>query len=252
MADAAALSNIPALSRERTKPRHAAMVRAAHWLTTLFFLLLLWTGIEILISHPRLYWGEYGNVNTAPLLIIPIPASRESVPTGYSYVLPDQNGWSRSLHFEAAWFLVFTGAAYFLWGLYRGHIQRNLLPARSELSWLALRKSIVEHLHWRNPNEADAGSYNALQRMSYLGVIFVLSPLMIWTGLAMSPAIAGAFPGAVWLLGGQQSARTIHFFGTVALVLFVLVHVAMVCRAGFWSRTRAMITGKTPTKQEVP
>jgi len=88
---------------EDAGPRNAALVRVTHWLTTLAFLALLLTGVEILISHPRFYWGESGNINTPPLFSIPIPPSRSIVPTGYDYVLPDQNGWSRYLHFEAAW-----------------------------------------------------------------------------------------------------------------------------------------------------
>src|SRR5437764_10357290 len=84
-------------------PRHSAVVRITHWITALCFLALLVSGIEILISHPRFYWGESGNVLTPPLFKLPIPASRATVPTGYGYVLPDQNGWSRYLHFEAAW-----------------------------------------------------------------------------------------------------------------------------------------------------
>src|SRR6201987_5374724 len=93
-------------------PRPSALVRVTHWVTTLCFLALLVTGIEIVISHPRFYWGETGNVLTPPLFKLPIPASRNLVPTGYGYVLPDQNGWSRYLHFQAAWVLVFTGVLY--------------------------------------------------------------------------------------------------------------------------------------------
>jgi thiosulfate reductase cytochrome b subunit len=77
-----------------------------------------------------------------------------------------------------------------------------------------------------------------------LFVIFVLFPLVIWTGLAMSPAIASVLPGSVAILGGQQSARTIHFFVTVALVVFLLGHITMVIRAGFRNRVRTMITGR--------
>jgi thiosulfate reductase cytochrome b subunit len=105
-------------------------------------------------------------------------------------------------------------------------------------------------LRFKRPSAAEAWSYNLLQRISYLFVIFVLFPLVIWTGLAMSPAFVSAVPAAVNLLGGQQSARTLHFFVSLALVLFVLVHVVMVFVAGFWSRMRAMITGRVDTKME--
>ena len=110
--------------------------------------------------------------------------------------------------------------------------------------------AIANHLRFARPSEAEALSYNVLQRLTYLFVIFVLFPLVIWTGLAMSPAFVSAVPATVTLLGGQQSARTIHFFVSLALVLFLLVHVVMVCLAGFRSRMRAMITGRAGTQME--
>jgi thiosulfate reductase cytochrome b subunit len=172
--------------------------------------------MEIVVSHPRFYWGETGNVNTPPLFKIPIPASRGTVPTGYGYVLADQNGWSRYLHFEAAWALVLTGLVYMAAGFVTRHFRTNLVGGRI---------------------------YNPLQRKTYLVIIFVLFQLVIWTGLAMSPAVVSAVPAAVTLLGGQQSARTIHFFVSLALFLFLLAHLVMVWRAGFWKLVRAMITG---------
>jgi Ni,Fe-hydrogenase I cytochrome b subunit len=153
-------SAVPATT---VRPRHCAVVRATHWITTLCFLALLVSGVEILISHPRFYWGEAGNVLTPPLFKLPIPASRATVPTGYGYVLPDQNGWSRYLHFQSAWVCVLTG---------------------------------------------------------------------------------------LLVLGGQQSARTIHFFVSVLLVIFLLVHVVMVCLTGFRNRVRAMITGRPAPDME--
>ena len=237
-------------SPSTTAPRHSAVVRLTHWVATLCFFALLVSGIEIVISHPRFYWGETGNVLTSPLFRVPIPASRASVPTGYGYVLPDQNGWSRSLHFQTAWALVFTGLLYIVSGLLTGHFRKHLLPAGSDLSWGALSKVIANHLFLRPPSEAEAWSYNVLQRLTYLIVILVLFPLMIWTGLAMSPAIASVFPGVVTTLGGQQSARTIHFFDTVLLVLFLFVHIVMVYLAGFQDRMRAMITGNAAARKE--
>jgi len=180
-----------------------------HWVTTLCFLALLVTGVEILISHPRFYWGEAGNILTPPLFKIPIPASRSAVPTGYGYVLPDQNGWSRYLHFQTAWVVVFAGLVYVGAGLFTGHFR--------------------------------FASYSVLQRRTYLFVIFVLFPLVIWTGLDMSPAFVSAFPAAVTIFGGQQSARTIHFFVSIFLFLFLVGHVVMVCRSGFWKLMRRMV-----------
>jgi thiosulfate reductase cytochrome b subunit len=228
--------------------RHSLLVRVTHWLTTLAFLALLVSGLELVVSHPRFYWGEVGNVNTRPLFHIPIPASRNLVPTGYGYVLPDQNGWSRYLHFQSAWVLVLTGLVYVGIGLFRGHFRRDLFPTRSDLSAKRLMASIREHLRFKRPGAEDAWSYNVLQRLAYLVIIFVGFPLIVWTGLAMSPSFVSAFPTAVNVLGGQQSARTLHFLLTGALVVFLLVHILMVILAGFWSRVRAMITGRAAAR----
>jgi len=235
-------SRASAVAADTDSPRHTAIVRVTHWITALCFFALLLSGLELVISHPRFYWGEAGNIHTPPLFHIPIPASRSTVPTGYGYVLPDQNGWSRYLHFQAAWAAVLTGLLYAVWGLFAGHFRKNLFPA--DLSWRALSSEIANHLRFKRPDEAEAWSYNALQRLTYLFVIFVLFPLVIWTGLAMSPAVASAFPPVVTAFGGQQSARTIHFFVTIFLVAFLLVHVVMIFLAGFRRRMRAMITGR--------
>ncbi len=167
--------------------------------------------MEILISHPRFYWGETGNVNTHPLFTLPIPASRSMVPTGYGYVLPDQNGWSRYLHFQSAWLAVGTGLLYVGFGFFKGHFRRNLLPAPSDLSPRALATAIARHLRFRRPGEEEAWSYNVLQRLTYLLVIFVLFPLVIWTGLAMSPAYRVCVSGRghrLWAAGNPRARYT--------------------------------------------
>ena len=185
--------------------RHSAVVRMTHWINTIAFFGLLVSGIAILLAHPRLYWGETGNVETPSLIDLPLP-----------FVLVGQSGWGRSLHFLSAWFCILNGLLYVLSGF------------------------LTRHFQWKH----SAGSYNASQRIAYLVVVAILFPLMIWTGLAMSPAITSVFPALVTGLGGQQSARTIHFFIAAFLVLFLLAHVTMVCFAGFTSHVRAMITGK--------
>ena len=231
---------VPAAQR----PRHAALVRVTHWLTAVAFLALLVSGGEIVLSHPRFYWGETGNVNMHPWLNLHLPSSRDTVPTGYGYVLKDQNGWSRYLHFEAAWLLVATGLLYAIWGFFNGHFRSNVFPARSDLSAKTLGGSLLSHLRFERPGPEEQWSYNVLQRISYLIVIFVLFPLMIWTGLAMSFSFVAAFPATVGLLGGHQTARSLHFLTTILLVLFLLVHVFMIAFAGFVTRMRAMITGR--------
>jgi thiosulfate reductase cytochrome b subunit len=237
----AAASVVPPATERK---RHSAMVRVTHWLTTIAFLALLVSGGEIVLSHPRFYWGETGNVNMQPWLNLHLPSSRHSVPTGYGYVLPDQNGWSRYLHFQAAWLAVATALFYGTFGLVSGHFRRNLLPAKSDLSFKRIGVSVGRHWRFERPTADEAWSYNVLQRMTYVLVVFVFFPLMIWTGLAMSFGFTAAFPLAVRLLGGQQTARSLHFLATILLVLFLVVHIVMIVVAGFRNRMRAMLTGR--------
>jgi len=232
------------LSRKTEATRHTAVVRVTHWITVLAFLALLITGGEIVISHPRFYWGEVGNVRTTPAFTLPIPSSRDTVPTGYGYVMPDQNGWSRYLHFEAAWVLVLTGVVYGIAGVWSGHFRKDLLPERRDWRWSAYWQRMARYLRRAPLDAREDRSYNVLQRTAYIAVIFVLFPLVIWTGLAMSPSFTSAFPLTVILLGGRQTARTLHFFLSWALLLFLVVHVTMVALSGFRSRMRAMITGR--------
>jgi Ni/Fe-hydrogenase b-type cytochrome subunit len=247
MADAA----IPATSllKARTVDApagHSALVRVTHWITALCFLALLVSGVEILLSHPRFYWGTTGNVLTKALFQLPVPSSRDMVVTGYNYVLPDQNGWSRYLHFEAAWLSVVTGLVYVVWGFASGHFRRNLVPTGSGQAWKAVLR---DHLRFRRPEASDRPAYNPLQRLAYFCVVFVLFPLIIWTGLAMSPTLDGAFPWIADSVGGRQSARTIHFFDAIALTVFVIVHIVMVARSGFVHRTRAMTVGSAKSEK---
>jgi thiosulfate reductase cytochrome b subunit len=141
--------------------------------------------------------------------------------------------------------VVLTGLLYAIYGLFTGHFRKNLFPGSADLSWRGFSVAIAKHLRFERSGQAEAWTYNVLQRLTYLLVIFIMFPLVIWTGLAMSPAFVSAVPATVTLLGGQESARTIHFFVSVALLLFLLIHVVMVCLAGFRNRMRAMVTGRT-------
>jgi thiosulfate reductase cytochrome b subunit len=243
-------SSASAIPARTVRARHSALVRVTHWITTLCFLALLISGFGILISHPRFYWGETGNINTTPLFKIPIPASRNLVPTGYGFVLPDLNGWGRYLHFQAAWIVVLTGVLYVIYSLLTGHLQKNLFPRKADFSWRVFSSEIASHLRFARPPAAEAWSYNLLQRIAYLFLIVILFPVVVWTGLAMSPAFVSVVPATVTAFGGQQSARTIHFFLTLALLLFLLIHLVMIGLAGFWNRTQPMITGRPPTSKE--
>jgi thiosulfate reductase cytochrome b subunit len=195
--------------------RHSVLVRVTHWLTAGSFIALTVSGVAILLAHPRLYWGETGAVGTPSLIDLPLP-----------FMLTGQSGWGRYLHFVSAWTAVLTGTVYVVGGIRACHFRQNLFrPARP-------------------------AKYNIVQRITYTAVVFVLFPLMIWTGLAMSPAVTSVLPILVTSVGGQQSARTIHFIVAILLVLFVVGHVAMVALAGFSRQVGAMILGgKTSAPQ---
>ncbi len=216
--------------------RHSALVRATHWTSALSFLVLVLSGITILLAHPRLYWGEAGGVGGPALVELPLPFVLD-VPI---------RGPGRYLHFLAAWVSVATGLVYVVAGLLSRHFRRNLLPARGTLTLSEIGRVVRGHLRRERSSEADLASYNVLQRTSYTAVVFVLFPLMIWTGLGMSPAAVSVFPFLATAWGGQQTARTVHFLAAGALVLFLLVHVAMVAITGFRHRMRAMVTGHGP------
>src|SRR4029077_4002704 len=221
-------------------PRHSAVVRVTHWITAASFIALLVSGIAILIAHPRLYWGETGGVGTPSLIDLPIP------------FMIGHSGWGRYLHFLSAWVSVLTGLLYVIYGLLTAHFRRNLLPAKADLAWGPISRMVWNDLRWKRPAEDEALACNALQRLTYLAVVFVLFPLIILSVLAMSPAIASVVPVLRSGFGGQQAARTIHFFVAAALVLFVCVHIAMVCLAGFTHRVGAMIAGHVAGRTERP
>src|SRR5262245_21882993 len=220
--------NRPALS----SLRHSTIVRTTHWINSISFLTLLTSGVAILLAHPRLYWGETGSFGTPALIDLPLPLNL------------DQSGWGRSLHFLSAWLCVLNGAVYVVSGWMSHHFKTNMMPDREDIAFGPILNKLSEAWHWKKPHEDESSQYNVIQRITYLGVVFILFPLMIVTGLAMSPGITGAVPIIVEVFGGHQSARTIHFFVTNLLVAFFIIHLAMVSLAGFWIRTRAMITGR--------
>ena len=219
--------------------RHSVLVRVTHWVTALSFIVLALSGLAILLAHPRLYWGETGALGTPSLIDLPLPFVLE-IPI---------RGPGRYLHFLFAWVSVVTGLVYLAMGPAARHFERNLLPARGQLTWGAICEVVGNHLRFRRSTEAELATYNILQRLGYSGVVFVLFPLAIWTGLAMSPAVTSVVPFVVTVFGGQQTARTVHFFVALALVVFLLVHIALVGQTGFKRRMRAMITGQLPQRR---
>jgi thiosulfate reductase cytochrome b subunit len=200
---------------------HSYNVRICHWINVVACVYLVWSGVHILLDFPELYWGHTGYRG--------YPAAFRLEDWGLSWeeagALGDRR-WGRTYHFTVAWVFLINGLVYVVWNLYSRHFRNRML--------------------------APGSSYGTLQRTSYLVLIFVFVPLMILTGIAQSPGFTAAVPALLDLFGGRQSARTLHTIGTVALVLFVLVHVVEVARAGFFVKIRSMITGGSGGSSDPP
>src|ERR1043166_5181383 len=218
-------------------PRHIALVRITHWIIVLSVIGLLVSGIGILVGHPRLYWGETGSLATPSLIDLPIP------------FIIGPSVWNRPYHFFFAWILVLTGLTYVAGGFITRHFRKDLLPAKADLRWKSIVSVVSDHLRWKRPGP-DASTYNVVQRLTYMAVVFVLFPGILWTGLAMSFGVTSVFPILATIIGGHQSARTLHFAFVVLLLLFVIVHILMISLAGFWRNVRAMITGYLPQEKK--
>lgn len=217
--------------------RHAWPVRLTHWINAVALLLLLMSGLQIFNAHPSLYWGESSYTNAGPIF---------DLPQGFpSWLTLPSNQWlamGRRWHFFFAWVLVINAAAYLTYAVASGHVARDLAVRRAD--WRSIGRSFREHLRLHRPRGEEAMRYNVLQKLSYLLVICVLLPLMVLTGMAMSPRLDSLLPGWVGLLGGRQSARTLHFVVAWLLVLFAAIHVFEVIVTGFWNNLRSMITGR--------
>jgi thiosulfate reductase cytochrome b subunit len=253
--EAAALDEV----RHRSAEGHLRWVRLSHWIIAASVLTLAVSGFVILMAHPRLYWGAVGNDLTPALFELPIsrnymhggwaapvtffPGATPVVSAARTYDIFNENGWARSLHFLAAWFLVVTTLIYLAAGLVGGHVWRDLIPRARDLSPRLLWRDVRIHLRLPLPQTLGGPPYGLLQKLTYFGVVFLALPLIVVTGLTMSPAVTAAYPFLLDVFGGAQSARTIHFFVFAALVLFLIVHVAMVVLTGFKRQMRGMILG---------
>lgn len=221
--------------------RHSRGVRLAHWINVGAFAFLVWSGIEILFAHPQLYWGHDGHFGHEPAFKF----------ADYGISFWGNSNWGRNTHFLSAWIFVINGFAYLALNLINGHFRQRMLPTSAEFAPRHILADLRDHLRLRTPKGEAARNYNFLQKLSYLTVVFVLCPLMLLTGLTMSPAVVTAFPELIWIFGGRQSARTLHFIGMALLVLFALVHILQVILAGPVNEIRSMITGrfKLPTEK---
>jgi Ni/Fe-hydrogenase b-type cytochrome subunit len=222
--------------------RHRLATRLWHWVNAVTVLVMLMSGLTIFNAHPRLYWGEYG-ANYDPAWFEMAKGGGLAFPGWVTlpstYSLADARMW----HLAFAWVLAFGLLGYLLWALFTGHIRRNLHIATREWRPAHLWHELREHARLRFPGGAAALKYNALQKIAYCAVLFVLLPLVILTGLTMSPGMNAAWPVLLDLFGGRQSARSLHFIAAAGLVLFFFVHIAMVLLAGPLNELRAIITG---------
>ena len=254
--------------------RHSLAVRLPHWVNVLCLTVLLMSGLQIFNAHPALYWGQYGADNDPSFIAMEAVEDGDQVKglthigsftfntTGFLglskvdgeatargfpswLTLPSYQDLSsgRRWHFFFAWLFVLNGLVYLVCGLVSRHFRRDLAPDAHELTPAHLAHEVVNHARLRFPKGAEARHYNTLQKLTYLLVIFLLLPLMVATGLTMSPGFDAVAPWLLDVFGGRQSARTIHFLTAFSLVAFVVVHVAMVILSGVFNNLRSMITG---------
>jgi len=260
--------------------RHRLSTRLWHWTNLVAITIMLMSGLMIFNAHPRLYWGQFGANPDHAWLQVSADGARGEIrigshafdTTGLMGVAVDDHGelqaqafpgWmtipstysladARLWHLAFAWVLAFALLGYLVWSLLNGHLRRDLHITRAEWSPRHILADIADHARLRFPTGAAALRYNVLQKLAYCAVLFGLIPLAILTGLTMSPAMNAAAPWLLELFGGRQSARSLHFLAALGLVLFVVVHLAMVVLAGPFNEVRSMITGWYRLPREKP
>jgi Ni/Fe-hydrogenase b-type cytochrome subunit len=231
--------------------RHGLVTRVWHWINAVTVIVMLMSGLMILNAHPRLYWGNFGHERGDAWLILGGIGQENfpkwlTIPSGYN--LADARLW----HLAFALVLTSGLAIYLIWGLFSRRWFRSYRLSLRELSPGHLWEEISEHARLRFPTGAAALQYNTLQKLAYAGTLFGLLPVVVLTGMTMSPGLDAALPWLEVLFGGRQSARSIHFLAASGLVLFFLVHIAMVVLAGPINELRSMITGwyRLPKERE--
>jgi thiosulfate reductase cytochrome b subunit len=255
--------------------RHRLPVRIMHWINVVALTILLFSGLNIFSAHPALYWGKSSYTGSGPIFRIYTREDANGDPVGVTHIFGRDfattgllgasagqdgelmprafpswltiPGWydlglARYWHFLLAWVFVLNGLCYFAYTIATRHLARDLAPTDSD--WRSIGNSVIDHLRFRHPTGEAAKRYNVLQKLAYLVVIFILLPLAILMGFAMSPRLDTLLAGWVDLFGGRQSARTIHFIVAWLLVGFVFIHVFEVIVSGFWNHLRSMITGR--------
>lgn len=224
--------------------RHALTTRIWHWVTAVSVIVLLGSGLMILNAHGQLYWGEYGANFDKPWfkLIWLFEEGRVpgwlTIPSSYNLAL------ARRWHLFFALVLAFALLGYMAVSLLNRHFQRDLRVRAKELTAARLVADARAHARLKFHDPADPRAYNSFQKLSYVAVIFILLPLVIFTGLAMSPGMNAAWPWLLDIFGGRQSARSVHFIVAMLLAGFIVVHLALVILAGPVNEMRSMLTGK--------
>ncbi len=254
--------------------RHTLAVRILHWVNFITLAIMLMSGLQIFNAHPALYWGTTSHFSR-PILSMGAVQDDQGHTRGvttvgsHTFVTTGVFGWSkgsdgtyvdrgfptwatipgprwlamgRAWHFFFAWILVINGALYVTLGILRGHIRRDLWLTR--VDWRGLGHTFIEHARLRFPKGDEARRYNGIQKLAYLFIIFIVAPLIVLTGLTMSPTIDAGWPWLLWVFDGRQSARTIHFICAMTFFGFFIVHIAMVTLSGLWNNVRSMITGR--------
>ncbi len=258
--------------------RHTLPVRLSHWFNAIVLAFMLTSGLQIFNAHPALYWGSDSDFANPILSMgaVQEDGQYKGVTTiggwqfdttglfGLSYdddtpqfrgfpawlTLPSSQwlAMGRTWHFFFAWIFVVNGVLFAAYALRSGHLRRDLLPNKSDICHLP--REIVDHAKLKFPKGEAAKRYNALQKLTYFGVIFVLGPLVVLTGLTMSPTMDAAFPPLLWIFGGRQTARTIHFLCAFSFAAFFVVHIVMVLISGVRNNLRSMITGRYAIERE--
>ena len=255
--------------------RHTLPVRLGHWLNVVCLFILIMSGLQIFNAHPALYWGDRSDRDRPLFSIRPVRTEHGSIHgittiLGHSFDTTGVLGYSdgsvrafpswatipsarwlamgRQWHLFFAWVFVINGLIFTAYALTSRHLTRDLGPTGKDLG--AIGKAVKDHIRLRGPRGHEAKRYNVLQKLAYLGVLFGLAPLIVLTGLTMSPTIDAAFPWLLPIFGGRQAARTIHFIACFAFVGFIVIHVGQVILTGFFNNIRSMVTGWFVIKRE--
>jgi thiosulfate reductase cytochrome b subunit len=217
--------------------RHRISTRVWHWINAVAIIVMLMSGMMISNAHPHLYWGQYGANLDASWFDPPRFPGWATIPTNYNLAL------ARHWHLFFAWVFAFGFLIYLIVSLINRHL-RDLHVERREIAPKHLIEEVVHHAKLQFPTGAAALKYNTLQKLTYIVVLFVLFPLLILTGLCLSPGLSPVTMWAIDLFGGRASARSIHFICAAAIALFIIVHLLLVLLAGPYNEIRSMITGK--------